>query len=91
MITVSDFGLSRGIYSENKDSWRDRMATLQFQREQLAKELCVIELKLQALRGRGICDLPSLKQLQDDQARHLQLLQMIDQHFNISKISSKLT
>jgi hypothetical protein len=66
------------------------MATLQFQREQLSKELCVIELKLQALRSRGICDLPSLKQLQDDQMRHLQLLKMIDQHLNISSVSSRL-
>ncbi len=63
------------------------MATLQFQREQLAKELCVIELKLQGLKGRGICDLPSLKQLQDDQIRHKQLLDMIDQHLKISKAS----
>ena len=65
------------------------MATLQFQRDQLAKELCVIELKLQALKGRDICDMSSLKQLQDNQARHLQLLQMIDQHLKISEISSK--
>tara|TARA_R110001592_G_scaffold177076_2_gene417294 strand:- start:108210 stop:108413 length:204 start_codon:yes stop_codon:yes gene_type:complete len=63
------------------------MATLQFQREQLAKELCVIELKLQGLRARGICDLSSLKQLQDAQARHIQLLDMIDQHLKISKVS----
>lgn len=61
------------------------MATLQFQREQLAKELCVIELKLQALKSRGICDLSSLTQLQDDQVRHQQLLEMIDQHLRISK------
>ena len=61
------------------------MATLQFQREQLAKELCVIHLKLQGLRGREICDLTSLKQLQDDQVRHQQLLDMIDHHLNISK------
>lgn len=60
------------------------MATLQFQREQLAKELCVIELKLQALKKRGVCDLPSLTQLQDDQIRHQQLLEMIDQHLKIS-------
>jgi hypothetical protein len=67
------------------------MATLQFQREQLAKELCVIELKLQGLRGRGrgrgICDLTSLKQLQDDHTRHMQLLDMIDQHLKISKVA----
>ena len=67
------------------------MATLQFQREQLAKELCVIELKLKGLKGRVAYDLPSLKQLQDDQTRHLQLLQMIDQHLKISHVSSKST
>ncbi len=66
------------------------MATLQFQREQLAKELCVIELKLQGLKSRGMCDLSSLKQLQDAQTRHLQLLQMIDQHLKISNVTSKL-
>lgn len=65
------------------------MATLQFQRDQLAKELCVIELKLQALEGRQICDISSLKQLQDNKARHIQLLEMIDQHLNISDLSSK--
>ena len=65
------------------------MATLQFQREQLAKELCVIELKLQGLRGREICDLSSLKQLQDAQVRNIQLLEMIDQHLKISKVSTQ--
>jgi len=65
------------------------MATLQFQRDQLAKELCVIELKLQALEGRDIFDISSLKQLQDNKARHIQLLEMIDQHLNISELSSK--
>lgn len=65
------------------------MATLQFQRQQLAKELCVIELKLQGLKERMIYDLPTLKQLQDDQTRHIQLLQMIDQHLKISEASSK--
>lgn len=63
------------------------MATLQFQREQLAKELCVIELKLQALKARGICNLSSLTQLQDDQMRHQQLLNMIDEHLRISQVS----
>ncbi|MFT6030422.1 MAG: hypothetical protein ACI8O8_002167 [Oleiphilaceae bacterium] len=87
MITASDSGLARRLYSEFKDSWSKVMATLQFQREQLAKELCVIELKLQGLRGRGICDLPSLKQLQDDHTRHMQLLDMIDQHLKISKVA----
>lgn len=65
------------------------MATLQFQRQQLAKELCVIELKLQGLKGKDICDISSLKQLQDDRTRHMQLLQMIDQHLKISDASSK--
>ena len=65
------------------------MATLQFQREQLAKELCVIHLKLQGLRGRGVCDLTSLKQLQDDQIRHQQLLDMIDQHLKISNTATQ--
>tara|TARA_R110002072_G_scaffold45422_7_gene126379 strand:+ start:1431 stop:1634 length:204 start_codon:yes stop_codon:yes gene_type:complete len=60
------------------------MATLQFQREQLAKELCVIELKLQALKRQGVCDISALKQLQDAQARHQQLLQMINQHLKLS-------
>lgn len=65
------------------------MATLQFQRDQLAKELCVIELRLQGLKGREIYDISSLRQLQDDQTRHVELLQMIDQHLNISDLSSK--
>lgn len=63
------------------------MATLQFQREQLAKELCVIQLKLQALKARGVCELSSLTQLQDDQIRHQQLLNMIDEHLRIAKVS----
>jgi hypothetical protein len=67
------------------------MATLQFQREQLAKELCVIELKLRGLKSRGMCDLSSLKQLQDDQTRHLQLIQMIDQHLKLSTSAKKLS
>ena len=67
------------------------MATLQFQREQLAKELCVIHLKLQGIRGKGICDLSSLKQLQDDQIRHQHLLDMIDQHLRISQVSIQKT
>lgn len=67
------------------------MATLQFQREQLAKELCVIELKLQSLRRKGVCDISSLKQLQDDQTRHQQLLQMIDQHLKIALAASPKT
>jgi hypothetical protein len=65
------------------------MATLQFQRDQLAKELCVIELRLQGLKGREIYDISTLRQLQDDQTRHVELLQMIDQHLNISDLSSK--
>tara|TARA_B100001063_G_C16540962_1_gene441223 strand:+ start:190 stop:393 length:204 start_codon:yes stop_codon:yes gene_type:complete len=60
------------------------MATLQFQREQLAKELCVIELKLQSLKKEGVCDMNALRQLQDGQARHKQLLEMIDQHLKLS-------
>ena len=60
------------------------MATLQFQREQLAKELCVIELKLQALKREGVCNINALKQLQDGQTRHQQLLEMIDQHLKLS-------
>ena len=60
------------------------MATLQFQREQLAKELCVIELKLQVLRRDGVCDMSALKQLQDGQMRNKQLLEMIDQHLKLS-------
>tara|TARA_R110002167_G_scaffold37371_8_gene117175 strand:- start:494 stop:697 length:204 start_codon:yes stop_codon:yes gene_type:complete len=67
------------------------MATLKFQRDQLTKELCVIELKLKALRGREICDISSLKQLEDDHTRHMQLLQMIDQHLKISDVASKQT
>jgi len=58
------------------------MTTLQFQRARLRKELCVIELKLQALRERGVCDLASLSQLQDAQTRHQNLLAMIDQHIS---------
>ena len=64
------------------------MATLQFQREQLAKELCVIELKLQALSKDGVCDIGLLRQLQDSQTRNQQLLEMIDQHLRLSVASS---
>lgn len=63
------------------------MATLQFQREQLRKELCVIDLKLQALKSKGVCDMTSLKQLQDAQVRNQQLLQMIEDHLKISSKS----
>jgi len=86
MITAPDLGFVSRLYSGFKGSWSKIMATLQFQREQLAKELCVIELKLQGLRGKGICDLPSLKQLQDNKTRHLQLLDLIDEHLRISKV-----
>lgn len=62
------------------------MATLQFQREQLAKKLCVIKLKIQALRVGDICYISALQQLQDEQVRNEQLLQMIDQHLNLSSV-----
>ena len=60
------------------------MTTLKFQRARLRKELCVIELKLKALKERGVCDLTSLSQLQDAQMRHQNLLAMIEQHLGDS-------
>ena len=56
------------------------MTTLNFQRARLRKELCVIELKLKALKEREVCDISLLSQLQDERTRHQNLLSMIEQH-----------
>lgn len=65
------------------------MTTLQFQRARLRKELCVIELKLKALKENGVCDLASLSQLQDAQMRHQNLLTMIEQHLGGTSASGQ--
>lgn len=87
MITSAGYGWYGGLYSIVNCVRSITMATLQFQREQLSKELCVIELKLQALRKNGVCDLNVLRQLQDSQQRHQQLLEMIDHHLKLSMSS----
>lgn len=56
------------------------MTTLNFQRARLRKELCVIELKIKALKEREVCDMSLLSQLQDEKTRHQNLLSMIEQH-----------
>lgn len=56
------------------------MTTLNFQRARLRKELCVIELKIKALKEREICDMALLSQFQDERVRHQNLLSMIEQH-----------
>ena len=56
------------------------MTTLNFQRARLRKELCVIELKLKALKEREVCDMSLLSQLLDEKMRHQNLLSMIEQH-----------
>ncbi len=65
------------------------MTTLLFQKAQLQKELCVIELKLKSLDKGSKSDLTLLTQLQDARTRHRNLLNMIEQHLSSTKVSYK--